>query len=157
MEPTNVLFLMSDEHIREVIGCYGNSNAHTPHLDRLAASGTRFDNAYTPSPICVSARASLATGRWVHDIGAWSSAEPYTGSPPGWGHGLIEAGHGGIASDCEAALRAILDPDAVNRLAFSDQARRIEALGGREAILQMSGQEFGFTPLRDDLDPSQPR
>jgi hypothetical protein len=30
-------------------------------------------------------------------------------------------------------------------------------LGGREAILQMSGQEFGFTPLRDDLDPSQPR
>jgi choline-sulfatase len=93
MEPTNVLFLMSDEHTREVIGCYGNSNAHTPHLDRLAASGTRFDNAYTPSPICVSARASLATGRWVHDIGAWSSAEPYAGSPPGWGHGLIEAGH----------------------------------------------------------------
>ena len=59
--------------------------------------------------------------------------------------------HRGIASECEAALRGILDPDAVNRLAFSDQARRIEALGGREAILRMTGQEFGFTPLGDDL------
>jgi len=63
--------------------------------------------------------------------------------------------HRGIASDCEGALRTILDPDAVNRLAFSDQARRIEGLGGREAILQMAGQEFGFTPLGDDLVPSE--
>ena len=54
--------------------------------------------------------------------------------------------------DCEAALRTILDPHAVNRQAFSDQARRIEALGGREAILQMTGQEFGFTPLTGVLD-----
>jgi len=54
------------------------------------------------------------------------------------------------------ALRAILDPDAVNRLAFSDQARRIEALGGREAILRMTGQEFGFTPLGDNLVPRRP-
>ena len=65
-----------------------------------------------------------------------------------------DAGHRGVRSDCEAALRAILDPDAVNRLAFSDQARRIEALGGREAILQMSDQAFGFTPLASLLDGS---
>jgi choline-sulfatase len=93
VQPSNVLFLMSDEHTREVLGCYGNQTVQTPNLDRLAASGTRFDNAYTPSPICVSARASLATGRWVHDIGAWSSAEPYTGGQPGWGHELVDNGH----------------------------------------------------------------
>ena len=93
MKPCNVLFLMSDEHTREVLGCYGNPKVQTPNLDRLAASGTRFDNAYTPSPVCVSARASLATGRWVHETGAWSSAEPYTGSQPSWGHSLIEEGH----------------------------------------------------------------
>ncbi len=93
MEPSNVLFLMSDEHTREVLGCYGNQKVQTPNMDLLAASGTRFDNAYTPSPVCVSARASLATGRWVHETGSWCSAEPYTGSQPGWGHGLIANGH----------------------------------------------------------------
>ena len=56
MNPSNVLFLMSDEHTREVLGCYGNRNERTPNLDRLAASETRFDNAYTPFPVCVSAR-----------------------------------------------------------------------------------------------------
>ena len=110
LEPTNLLFLMSDEHSREVLGCYGNRNAQTPNLDRLAASGTRFDNAYTPSPICVSARASLATGRWVHDIGTWSSAEPYAGSPPGWGHGLIEDGHR-VASIGKLHYRSKEDPN----------------------------------------------
>jgi len=93
VKPCNVLFLMSDEHTREVLGCYGNRKVQTPNLDRLAASGTRFDNAYTPSPVCVSARASLATGRWVHETDAWSSAEPYAGLQPSWGHGLIEQGH----------------------------------------------------------------
>ena len=93
MQPCNVLFLMSDEHSREMLGCYGNPSVQTPNLDRLAASGTRFENAYTPSPVCVSARASLATGRWVHDTGVWSSAEPYTGTLPSWGHALIEKGH----------------------------------------------------------------
>ncbi|MDX1575329.1 MAG: sulfatase-like hydrolase/transferase, partial [Kiloniellales bacterium] len=73
-EAKNLLFIMSDEHTRSVLGCYGNRVVQTPNLDRLAAEGTRFANAYTPSPVCVSARASLATGRWVHETGAWSSA-----------------------------------------------------------------------------------
>ena len=93
MQPRNLLFIMSDEHSRSILGCYGNKAVHTPRLDALAAAGTRFDQAYTPSPVCVSARASLATGRWVHDTGSWSSAEPYDGSIPGWGHRLIDSGH----------------------------------------------------------------
>jgi choline-sulfatase len=97
VQPTNVLVLMSDEHTREVLGCYGNDRVRTPNLDRLAATGTRFDNAYTPSPVCVSARASLATGRWVHETGCWSSAEPYTGSQPGWGHRLAAGGHRAVS------------------------------------------------------------
>jgi choline-sulfatase len=76
MQPTNLLFIMSDEHCREAIGSYGGAHMHTPNLDRLAAHGTRFTCAYTPSPICVPLRASLATGRYVHQIGTWSSAEP---------------------------------------------------------------------------------
>lgn len=61
-------------------------------LDRLAARGTRFSAAYTPSPICVPARASLATGRRVHDIGYWDNATAYDGRVPGWGHALQAAG-----------------------------------------------------------------
>jgi choline-sulfatase len=93
MPPNNLLIICSDEHSRLGLGCYGSSVAKTPNLDQLAATGTRFANAYTPSPMCVPTRASLATGRYVHQTGNWSSAEPYDGSVPGWGHQLITKGH----------------------------------------------------------------
>ncbi len=93
MTGSNLLFICSDEHARSAMGCSGHTVVQTPTLDRLAASGTRFTNAYTNSPICVPARASLATGRYVHQIGNWSSAEPYKGDVPGWGHRLIDDGH----------------------------------------------------------------
>ena len=89
----NVLFLMSDEHSREIAGCYGNSIVRTPHLDALAARGTLFENAYCNSPICVPSRASLATGDYVHRIGYWDSAAAYDGRVPSWHHRVREAGH----------------------------------------------------------------
>ena len=92
MEPKNLLFILSDEHTREITGCYGHDLIRTPHLDRLAARGSRFDNAYTNCPICVPARASLATGRYVHQIRLWDNAHPYCGEPRGWGHRLMDAG-----------------------------------------------------------------
>ena len=52
----------------------------------------RFTNAYTPSPICVPARAAFASGRYVHQTGHWDNAMPYTGTPKGWGHQLQGAG-----------------------------------------------------------------
>jgi choline-sulfatase len=64
----------------------------TPNLDKLAARGVRFTNAYTPSPICVPARASFATGCYVHKTRFWSNAQPYDGSLPSWGHRLMDAG-----------------------------------------------------------------
>lgn len=70
------------------MSCAGHPVARTPHLDELAARGTRFTNAYTPSPICVPARAAFATGRYSHDIRLWDNAMPYTGTPRGWGHAL---------------------------------------------------------------------
>lgn len=93
MRPRNVLFLFSDEHNRDLLGCYGDRHVKTPHLDRLAARGARFANAYTNSPICVSARASLATGRYPHEISAWDSAAPYDGRPRSWGCRLLDDGY----------------------------------------------------------------
>ncbi len=61
--PTNVLFLMTDQHRADTLGAYGNHLAATPMLDELARTGTRFDRWYTPTAICTPARASLLTGQ----------------------------------------------------------------------------------------------
>ena len=93
MQPTNLIFIMSDEHNKRVLGSFGHSSIRTPHLDRLAARGTRFTNAYTNCPICVPARASLATGQYVHQHGYWDNAIAYDGRVPTWGHRLMAQGH----------------------------------------------------------------
>ncbi|WP_211275620.1 sulfatase-like hydrolase/transferase [Actinoplanes rectilineatus] len=59
----NFLFLMTDQHRVDTLGAYGNPHVSTPNLDRLAATGTRFDRWYTPTAICTPARASLLTGQ----------------------------------------------------------------------------------------------
>ncbi|MHC4994280.1 MAG: sulfatase-like hydrolase/transferase [Planctomycetota bacterium] len=92
MKPQNVLYIISDQHNRDTLGCYGDPVIRTPNLDALAERGTRFTSAYTNCPICVPARASLATGRYVHDIGYWDNAFPYEGAVKGWGHRLQEEG-----------------------------------------------------------------
>ncbi len=91
MSDTNLLVIMSDEHQSRAMGCAGHGFVKTPTLDALADRGLRFTNAYTPSPICVPARAAFATGRYVHQNRLWDNAMPYTGNIPGWGHALQSA------------------------------------------------------------------
>jgi choline-sulfatase len=92
-KPQNLIIFCSDEHARRVTRCYGDPVVRTPALDTIARLGTRFASAYTPSPICVPARASLHTGLQVHETRCWSSAEPYHGQHESWAHALREAGH----------------------------------------------------------------
>lgn len=58
----NILFLCTDQHRVDTLGCYGNRVCRTPALDGLAAAGARFDRCYTPTAICTPARATLLTG-----------------------------------------------------------------------------------------------
>ena len=88
----NLIVIMSDEHQSGLLSCAGHPFIKTPHLDRLAATGVRYTNAYTPSPICVPARAAFASGRHVHRTGHWDNAIAYAGDPKGWGHQLQDAG-----------------------------------------------------------------
>lgn len=92
MAARNFLVIMMDELARDGVGCYGGVGL-TPNIDRLAAGGTRFLNAYTPSPICVPARAAFQSGRYVYQNRCWDNSEPYQGDPEGWAHRLKAEGH----------------------------------------------------------------
>jgi choline-sulfatase len=81
----NVVFILSDQHNVEFSGCYGGPT-RTPNLDELAAGGARFEAAYCNSPLCTPSRASMFSGRYVHETGYWDNATPYDGKIPGWGH-----------------------------------------------------------------------
>jgi choline-sulfatase len=68
----NIIFILSDDQGCWALGAAGNTEIHTPNLDRLAAEGMRFDNFFCASPVCSPARATLLTGRipsqhGVHD------------------------------------------------------------------------------------------
>lgn len=92
MTPANTLVILSDEHQARALGCAFHPFVVTPNLDRLAARGTVFPNAVTPSPICVPARAALATGQYVHRCRYWDNSIGYDGRVRGWAHALQDAG-----------------------------------------------------------------
>ena len=83
-ERPNIVFFMTDQLRRDALGCYGNTICQTPNLDRLAATGRRFDHAYTVSPVCSPARASIMTGTYPHNNGVMLN----THIAPAWNAGL---------------------------------------------------------------------
>jgi len=140
LQPTNLLFICSDEHTRKALGCYGAAHVHTPNLDALAARGTLFRNAYTNTPICVPARACLATGRYAHTIDSWDNATPYVGTEaPSWGHRLTEQGHR-VTTIGKLHYRKTDDPSG-----FMDQRLPMHVLGG---VGDLYGLLRGAMPVR---------
>jgi arylsulfatase len=65
----NLVLLMGDQHRADALGGSGTAEVETPHLDRLAGEGVRFDRAYCQGPLCMPARASFLTERYVRDHG----------------------------------------------------------------------------------------
>jgi len=62
MGPKNVVIVTFDTTRADAIGCYGNAEASTPHLDQLAAHGVRFENAFSAVPITLPSHTTLMTG-----------------------------------------------------------------------------------------------
>jgi arylsulfatase A len=60
----NVVIILMDDLGRNDVGCYGSTYYRTPHIDRLAAAGVRFTDAYAACPVCSPTRASIMTGKY---------------------------------------------------------------------------------------------
>ena len=95
----NILVIFGDDIGMWNISAYshGMMGPKTPNIDRLAATGTRFASAYTTSPICVPARATLATGRYAHETRYWDNAHAYDGRVKSWHHMLQDRGLGAVS------------------------------------------------------------
>ena len=63
MPGPNFILIITDQQRADYLGCYGHPTLETPHIDGIAARGTRFDRFYVSSPICMPNRATLMTGR----------------------------------------------------------------------------------------------
>jgi arylsulfatase A-like enzyme len=68
-ERPNIVFLFSDDQTGRAVGCAGNSDVITPHLDKLAGDGVRFTNHYNTTSICMASRCSVLTGLYEYRHG----------------------------------------------------------------------------------------
>ena len=67
--PPNIVFILADDLGWGEPGCYGNTFNRTPNIDRMAAEGVRFENAYSAAPVCSPTRASIMTGQHPARVG----------------------------------------------------------------------------------------
>jgi arylsulfatase len=89
----NVLHLFTDQQRADTIAALGNPVIRTPNLDRLVAGGTSFTRAYTPSPVCVSARCSMTYGQYPHNTGCYDNSPMPTDGRLSLMDALTEAGY----------------------------------------------------------------
>lgn len=89
----NIVLLMSDQHRADVMGCAGDPAAITPNIDLLASEGVRFSRTNCQGPLCMPARASFVTERWVRDHGVFDNFSEIGAGTPTFLHSLREAGY----------------------------------------------------------------
>ena len=65
----NILFILPDQLRAQALGCMGNPDVKTPHIDKLAAQSILFRNAFANTPVCCPARAIMLTGKYTHKNG----------------------------------------------------------------------------------------
>jgi len=76
-EKPNILWIVIEDTSPHFIGCYGDQNARTPNIDRLASEGIRFTNAYSTGPVCSSSRSTIITGARTYELGTGNHRSYY--------------------------------------------------------------------------------
>ena len=89
----NVLLIHVDQQRIECLGAYGNPDIKTPHIDRLAEEGVRYEQSFCPYPICTPSRYSLLSGLYVHDHRGWDNHCTLAPDIPTFPRLLREAGY----------------------------------------------------------------
>ena len=91
--PPNIVLIIADDHANRALSCYGSSMNQTPHLDRLANAGMRFDRAFVTVALCGPSRATLLTGKYCHLHGYKLNETPFDGSQQTFPKLLQKAGY----------------------------------------------------------------
>lgn len=89
----NVIVFLTDQQRWDTVGCYGQPLDVTPNMDRLAAEGVRFEQAYTCQPLCGPARASLQTGKYPTEVGCFRNGVALPTDERTIAHRMSEAGY----------------------------------------------------------------
>jgi arylsulfatase A-like enzyme len=76
-ERPNIVFILSDDHRWDFMGSAGHPFIQTPNLDRLAAEGVHFTNAFVTTSLCSPSRASFLTGQYAHTHGVQNNLTPW--------------------------------------------------------------------------------
>ena len=110
MTQPNIVLIMADQLAPQFTGAYGHPLVKTPHIDALAARGTRFDAAYCNSPLCAPSRASFMSGQQVSKIGAYDNAAEFPATVPTFAHYLRNAGY----KTCLSGKMHFVGPDQLH-------------------------------------------
>jgi arylsulfatase A-like enzyme len=89
----NILLIFTDQLRADALGAAPNPVIRTPNLDRLAREGVLFTSAFSPSPVCVSARCSLIYGQYPHRTGCADNADAMPVDRPSFIQRLTDAGY----------------------------------------------------------------
>ena len=165
----NVIQVIADQHNATWLGCAGHPQAQTPHLDRFAAEGVRFEAAYAQNPICTPSRTSILGGQYCHNTGCYGLGGPKPVQVPSFmghfrAHGYRTAAFGKPHLPCEGGNWLADDLDH-----FGDSYETIEGTLGESAFLSgleakglrhledswLNTEAYGDKPLAWDAMPSR--
>ena len=89
----NILYIMSDDHAFQAISAYGSNRNQTPHIDRIASEGMRFDRCYVTNSLCGPSRACILTGTYSHINGMYDHYSTFNNKLPTFPKLLQKAGY----------------------------------------------------------------
>jgi len=89
----NILYIMSDDHAFQAISAYGSNRNQTPHIDRIAQEGMRFDRCYVTNSLCGPSRACILTGTYSHVNGMYDHYSKFNNKLPTFPKLLQKAGY----------------------------------------------------------------
>ena len=151
-----MVFIMTDTQRYDMVNCYKETGLKTPNLDRLAASGVRYERAYTGQPVCGPARSCLFTGLFPACNGSWANGMALGDNVKTIGQRLTD---NGIA--CGYIGKWHLDgtdyfgngfcPDGWEEEYWYDMRRYLEEMTERDRIKSRTSDTMKFEELPDDF------